>query len=370
MARAQTLVEESRGPISWAATVATHPFLAQARRFLKVIPKQIEELALAKPRSLFFGLFRYTMLLLLMVLVGGCGSRKTIINGLDERDANEIIVFLASKNIDAYKTRVKSEGAGGGGAVLWDISVDSDKATEAMAVLSANGLPRKNRQKLLDIFTTGGLVPSEMQEKIRYEAGLAEQIAGTIRKIDGILDADVQLSFPEEDPLNPKTVKGAVTASVFVKHNGVLDDPNSHLITKIRRLVASSVQGLNFENVTVIADRARFSEGTQVQQVSSGSVELVKDWGIVIAKDSIGHFQIIFFSIIAVLSIFVLLTMWLLWKIIPVARACGGIGFIFSFHSLELPSPEEEETEVQKTQASLEKPEDKGPKVQENIEST
>jgi type III secretion protein J len=346
MARAQTVAADSCRTISLIVAAAKHPFLIRARQFLKI-----------------------TVFLLLMVLVGGCASRKTIINGLEERDANEIIVFLSSKNIDAYKTRVKTEGAGGG-AVLWDIVVDSQKATEAMSVLNANGLPRRYRQKLLDIFTSGGLIPSEMQEKIRYEAGLAEQIAGTIRKIDGILDADVQLSFPEEDPLNPKTIKGAVTASVFVKHNGVLDDPNSHLITKIRRLVASSVQGLNFENVTVIADRARFSEGTQMQQVSPGNVELVKDWGIVIAKDSLGNFQLVFFSIIAVLSFFVLLTMWLLWKIIPVARACGGIGFIFSFHSLDLPSVEEEQTEAQKTQAALEKPEDKGPKVQENIEST
>ena len=312
---------------------------------------------------------KLVLFLFVVCLFSGCAARKTIINGLDERDANEIIVFLASKNIDAYKTRAKSEGpGGGGGAVLWDLSVDSDKATEAMAILNANGLPRRNRQKLLDIFTTGGLVPSEMQEKIRYEAGLAEQIAGTIRKIDGILDADVQLSFPEEDPLNPKAQKGIVTASVFVKHNGVLDDPNSHLITKIRRLVASSVQGLNFENVTVIADRARFSEGTQEVQVTSAPTELVKDWGIVLAKDSLGRFQALFFGIIALLLLLVLLTVWFFWKLIPVARACGGIGFIFTFHSLEVPPVEEEKKEVEGEAVAAEKPGEKPPREQENVE--
>lgn len=310
-------------------------------------------------------LFLFTLLF----SFSGCASRKTIINGLEERDANEIMVFLASKGIEAYKTKAVSEAPGGGGMVLWDVAVDSDRATEAMALLNANGLPRRRGQKLLEIFTSGGLVPSEMQEKIRYQSGLAEQIAGTIRKIDGILDADVQLSFPQEDPLNPKAQKPPVTASVFVKHNGVLDDPNSQLIPKIRRLVAGSVQGLNYENVTVIPDRARFSETSQAR-VTPPSVELVKVWTVPVAKEAVGRFQTLFFSLIAVTTIFVLATFWMLWKIIPVARECGGLRNLFTLRPLELPEAQttiEEATEEK--EGGPKKPEDKGPKVQENVET-
>lgn len=308
----------------------------------------------------------------LTLLFSGCASQKTIINGLEEREANEIMVLLASKKIEAYKLKVKSEGAGGGGVQLWDIAVDSDKATEAMAILNAYGLPRRRSQHLLELFTSGGLVPSEMQEKIRYQSGLAEQIAGTIRKIDGVLDADVQLSFPEEDPLNPKNQKGAVTASVYVKHQGVLDDPNSHLVTKIRRLVASSVQGLNFENVTVIGDRARFSDATtQIQESArSGSTEMVKVWGVIVAKTAITRFQVLFFTLITFLSLFLIATLWLLWKVLPVARHAGGVRTIFSLHPFELeeiakvPGEEGDAKEATKAPAST-----AAPKVQENVES-
>lgn len=312
--------------------------------------------------------------LVLILVLPSCASQKTIINGLEEREANEIIVFLASKNIEATKVKTKSDTPGGGGAAsLYDIAVASDKATEAMAILNANGLPRRRAQNLLELFTASGLVTSDMQQKIRYQAGLAEQIASTIRKIDGILDADIQLSFPEEDPLNPNKLKGAVTASVFVKHQGVLDDPNSHLITKIRRLVASSVQGLSFDNVTVIADRARFSEATPIQAASPSNVELVKVWGVVVARQSVGYFQTIFFIFVALLAVFVLLTIWLLYKAIPVARHTGGIRFLFSTHPLVAEEPTTVETEEESTG----KPEDKGkpgspppPSVQENVEST
>lgn len=323
------------------------------------------------PSLAFLRLFLFFCLALLFA---GCAAKKTIINGLEEREANEILVLLSSKGIDAYKVKAVSEGAGGGGGpTLWDISVDSDKATEAMSILNANGLPRRRTQHLLELFTSGGLVPSEMQEKIRYQAGLAEQIAGTIRKIDGVLDADVQLSFPEEDPLNPKNQKGAVTASVYVKHQGVLDDPNSHLVTKIRRLVASSVQGLNFENVTVIGDRARFSDTTTPlrETTQPGGTEMVKVWGVIIAKSAVGFFQTLFFTLIALVALFVLSTLWLLWKVLPVAKHAGGVKTIFSIHPFELePLVKTEEEGKEPKEPPQTPPGGTPPKVQENVEST
>jgi len=331
---------------------------------------------LCKRTSLFF------LVLALLAAFSGCSSSRVIINGLEERDANEIIVFLSTKGIVAYKIRAEIEGPGaaGGGLVLWNIAVPRDQAVEAMSILNANGLPRRRTQNLLDLFTSGGLVPSEMQETIRYQAGLAEQISGTIRKIDGILDADVQLSFPEEDPLNPKESKGEVTASVFVKHQGVLDDPNSHLVTKIRRLVASSVQGLKFENVTIISDRGRFAEGNVQARLRSlpGNVELVRVWGVTVAQQAVGRFQTIFFTIITLLALFVLTTVWMLWKVLPVAKQCGGVKTLFFFRPYEVAIPEEEEiTAEEETPSEEEKPkEGEGeegpgePGVQENIEST
>lgn len=319
-----------------------------------------------------FWALRYMLFFCLALLVVGCVGQKTIINGLEEREANEIMVLLSSKGIETYKIKTKVEGAGGGGGpVLWDIAVNSDRSTEAMAILNANGLPRRRTQHLLELFTSGGLVPSEMQERIRYQAGLAEQIAGTIRKIDGVLDADVQLSFPEEDVLNPKAVKGAVTASVYVKHQGVLDDPNSHLITKIRRLVASSIQGLNFENVTVIADRARFSDSTVQLQEGARSVELVKVWGVIVAKGAVTAFQTLFFTITSLLVLFLLLSLWLFWKILPIAKQAGGISKVFSFHAFELEEmiKEEKKEEKPKEPSAEAPPKEEAPKVQENVES-
>ena len=148
--------------------------------------------------------FRHFLFLLLMAgLLTSCESRRTIVNGLDEKEANEILVFsIKQRNRCQQSSRLSRRGRAEkqscGISVLnlprpmkrWPFSTK-------WAFLAARG------QNLLGIFSNVGLVPSGMQEKIRYQAGLAEQIASTIRKIDGVLDADVQISFPDEDPLNP-----------------------------------------------------------------------------------------------------------------------------------------------------------------------
>jgi type III secretion protein J len=286
-----------------------------------------------------------------LAFLTSCESRKIIVNGLDEREANEILVFLSTKNIDAIK--VQSVGGGGGGGakiVLWDISVESNQALDAMAYLNQAGLPRRRSQNLLNIFTGAGLVPSEMEQKIRYQAGLAEQIASTIRKIDGILDAEVQISFPEEDPLNPAEKKQKITASVYVKHNGVLDDPNSHLTTKIKRLVAASVPGLDYDNVTIIGERARFSE-LPLGAVLGAEEEkhFVSIWGVIVAKESVTMFRIIFFTFVLLLLLLTLTLIWLAWKIYPYLKEHGGIKSLFHLHTpTESKEEKKEETPANK----------------------
>lgn len=296
-------------------------------------------------------LFIFTLLFLLT----SCESRKIIVNGLEEREANEILVFLQNKNVDAVK--VQSAAATGGGGpkiVLWDISVASHQALDAMAYLNQAGLPRRRSQNLLNIFTGAGLVPSEMEQKIRYQAGLAEQIASTIRKIDGILDAEVQISFPEEDPLNPAEKKQKITASVYVKHNGVLDDPNSHLTTKIKRLVAASVPGLDYDNVTIIGERARFSDFPLGIAPSEEEKHYVNIWSIIIAKESVTRFRILFFTFTVLLLILTIALIWVCWKIYPFLKDQGGIKGLFHLHSLATGKTEPEKPE--KTEDNKEPP--------------
>lgn len=276
-------------------------------------------------------------------IMTGCESSKTIVHDLDEKEANEIINVLASKNIDAVKEKA-AEGSGGGAKTqfVWNIVVPAMDAPEAMAILNQSGLPRRRPQTLLNIFANTGLVPSEMTEKIRYQTGLAETLASVIRKMDGVLDAEVQISFPEEDPLHPGENKQKMTASVYVKYSPLLDDPNVHLATKVKQLVASGVPGLDYDNVTVVLDRARFANIDLAATPSREEKNFVNIWSVIVAQESVTKFRVIFFTFIILILLLLTLLGWLLWKLSPVVDRLGGFKSLFGLAPLAAPKLTEE----------------------------
>jgi type III secretion protein J len=266
-----------------------------------------------------------------LIFLAGCENLKVIVNDVPEREANEIIVLLASKGVTAMKQEAPSAGGAAVGAAtgtLWSIAVPEKQEVEAMAILNRIGLPRKKTVSLLDIFAKSGLISSATEETIRYQAGLAAQIAGTIRKIDGVIDADVELSIPPEETgiPTPGAVRQKATAAVFVKHQGILDDPNSHLVTKIKRLVSASVPGLDVNDVTVISDRSRFTDisfGELPEEITPQAKEYVSIWSIVMSKTSAARFRVLFFILIFTMVVFGIFLVWMLWKFYPILRSRG-----------------------------------------------
>lgn len=271
---------------------------------------------------------------IVLVTLTGCETNRVIVNDIDEREANEIVVFLASKGIKAEKVPADSGPSVGAdsGPALWSLAVEEGRMTDAMAILNSNGLPRRKGTNLLELFAKQGLMSTDKEESIRYQAGLEQQIANTILKIDGVIDADVRLSFPPENTGIPNPGAAAlapqrVTAAVYVKHQGVVDDPNSHLVSKIKRLVSGSVNGLDINDVTVISDRSRFTDVTLGEVAEAGNTQIkdyVSIWSIVMSKQSALRFRFLFFTLVAANIIFVLVIGWLLWKVYPILRGSGG----------------------------------------------
>lgn len=244
-----------------------------------------------------------------LLILASCQSATTIVNNVSERDANEIVVLLASNGIKAQKVAAPLSTVGGAAAVqMYDIAVPPSQLTSAIAILNQAGFPRLKGTTLLDLFGTAGLVPSDLQDKIRYQEGLSEQLATTIRKMEGIIDANVQITFPQgEEGAQPP-----LTASVYIKHRGVLDNPNSLLVTKIKRLVSCSLPGLSIDNVCVVADRAVYTDlAPSPCEQMQGNVSI---WGVTVAKNSASQFRLIFYIFLILLFIFIALCIWLVWK--------------------------------------------------------
>lgn len=283
-----------------------------------------------------------------LLFLTACSKDAEVISNLDERDANLIVVFLESRGIAAKKIRSSSGPAIGAENTgpKYSVMVDQGQSINAMSILNANGLPQRQGTNLLSLFAKQGLMSSDREEMIRYQAGLAQQITNTILMIDGVIDATVQLSFPPQETAPGETpLATKITAAVYVKHQGVIDDPNSHLEAKIKRIVSGSISGLDLNDVTVISDWSRFTDvkpEASMDMLGQTPQDYISIWSIILTKNSVPRFRTIFFSLLVFAILFALSAGWMIWKFYPLLRHHGMKEF-FSPTPLAAPENEPEE---------------------------
>ena len=271
-----------------------------------------------------------------LFLFTGCESSREIVTQVSEKEANVILVLLESKGVPASKVAAATSAVGGQSAAqMYSIMVPEKYSIEAIAYLNQNGFPKEKGTTLLDLFAKQGLMTSDKEETIRYQAGLAQQLTNTILMMDGVIDATVQISFPPEEQGigGEETTQKKITAAVYVKQQGVIDDPNIHLENKIKRLISGSVTGLDINDVTVVSDRSRFTDislENMPEALGGKPGEYVSIWNIVMSKNSVSRFRFLFFLITTIAVLLAILLGWVSWKFYPHLKKKGGLKELFN----------------------------------------
>ena len=185
-----------------------------------------------------------TIAAVLALLVGGYffatwaskPSYSALFSNLSSKDASAIVESL-------QKTGTSYELSNGGSTIL----VPKDQVYDLRLQLSGEGLPGESDTgyALLD---QQGITTSDFMQHTNYQRALQGELASTIKAIDGVEAATVNLVIPQKDVFADDQNK--TTASVLVQSS-----PNKPLSTQtvqaIVHLVASSVEGLDPEQVTV-----------------------------------------------------------------------------------------------------------------------
>jgi type III secretion protein J len=173
----------------------------------------------------------------LALLLSGC--KEQLYTKLTEREANEIAAVLIQNGIDVDRKSVKD------GSIT--VSVEKDQLSQSIWILKNQGLPRQTFSSMADVFKGEGLIPSPMEERVRFLYALSEGLSRTISEIDGVIDARVHVVLPKNDPMNQEAQPSS--ASVFIRH--FEDQPPR--IPQIKMLVANSVDSLSYDKVSVVA---------------------------------------------------------------------------------------------------------------------
>lgn len=232
----------------------------------------------------------WTFLIFSLSLLAGCGVPVAV--GLDESDANRVILSLDHAGVDATKEVDPTvEGK-------FRVSVARDDAPRALAVMSDEELPRPKSKGVLDAMDKGQLVPSQKAEHAQFVSGLAGDLEHTLTGLDGVLSARVHLNVPEQNPLRDLSQEKA-TASVLLEHRGVSPPLTENAV---QRLVAGGVRGLSPDAVSVV-------------MVARAPHPAVKDSGlahvgpIAVARGSLRPLQIGAAGLVVLLLVFGVLTL-------------------------------------------------------------
>lgn len=177
-----------------------------------------------------------------LVTLGTAGCAVPVAAGLDETDANRVVVALDQAGIDAVKEADPTvEGK-------FRVEVPRDDAARALATITDEQLPRPRTKGILEAADRGQLVPSQAAEQAQLVAGLAGDLERTLGNLDGVLAARVHLNLPVHDALRdgppPKN-----SASVLVEHRGTSPPLAAE---SIQRLVAGGAPGLGLTDVAVV----------------------------------------------------------------------------------------------------------------------
>lgn len=144
---------------------------------------------------------------------------------------------------------VSYELADGGATIM----VPRDAVYSTRIQLSGEGLPAASEGGY-GILDDQGISTSEFKEKTDFKRAMEGELAHTIEAIDGVDGAVVHLAIPEKDVFTDS--QQPTTASVLVQTN-----PGSTLapeqVQAVVHLVASSIDGLDPDNVTVADSSGR-----------------------------------------------------------------------------------------------------------------
>jgi flagellar M-ring protein FliF len=175
--------------------------------------------------------------LLYLVMFQATPRYDTLFANLQQSDAGEIAAKLKDMDVPF---KPSDDGS--------SISIPAGQVAETRLLLAQEGLPRGGGVGY-EIFNQTRLGMTSFEQRINLKRAIEGELARTINQLKEVQWSRVQIAMPEERLFTEQQQQP--TASVFLElmPGGALD---RRQIKSIQHLVASSVEGLTPENVTIL----------------------------------------------------------------------------------------------------------------------
>jgi len=162
---------------------------------------------------------------------------EVLYSRLDEDDSANIVMELGAENIP-YKVEQN-------GTVLL---IPSDEIPETRLTLAGKGLPRTAGVGY-EIFDKVNIGVTDFVQKINYRRALEGELSRSIETVRNVDKARVHIVIPEERLFTEDQKKPTASVMLKLRPSSELDEKQ---VMGITNLVASSIEGLEPESITVL----------------------------------------------------------------------------------------------------------------------
>lgn len=217
-----------------------------------------------------------------LIILSGC--KTELYNGLSQKEGNEMLAILLIAGIGTEKQPDADDKV--------KLMVEESQLSLALATLKSQGYPKDKFASLEEVFPDEGLISSPLEERARLMFAKSQEISSTLSQIDGVITARVHIVKPQEERLRGRSKEITSSASVFIKHAPNIDIES--LVPQIKLLVNNSIEGLNYDRISVVLVQAMES------RLVSGQQKLVNVLSLKMSASSEYRFigMIVFFVII------------------------------------------------------------------------
>lgn len=180
--------------------------------------------------------------LIVLLLWASNPTYVAIFTELTDAQAGEITAELKELNVD-YK--LAGKGSDNGTTIL----VPEKDAAEIRLELANAGLPKGSQFSWSESLSETRLGETESDRKLRYLLGLQTELETTLKTLDIVKNATVNLSIPEKTLFVEQQEDPKAAVTLVLKEGSTITDGQ---IKAIANLLVASVEGLTLENVTIV----------------------------------------------------------------------------------------------------------------------
>lgn len=244
--------------------------------FLAKIRQSLAELTPARRLSLLLAAGMTLSVLAAMVYFANRTDYKVLFSHLSSEDASAILAKLQEQ-------KIPYELSSSGDTIL----VAAEKVSELRLEMAGSGLPQGGGVGF-EIFDQKTLGATDFEQQLNYRRALQGELARTIKGLEEIQSSRVHIALPKESLFVSEEKKPTASVSLKLKPGRSLSQAQ---IEGIAHLVASSVEGLNAEDVIIVDSKgailSKVKGESRLSGLSNSQVEFQRN----LEKDTAARIQ-------------------------------------------------------------------------------